>query len=522
MSSPVTRVAVLGCGTWGRNLVRTFHDLGALAAIHDVDTVAAVEMSARFGAPLREFDDILADPLIDAVVVAVPAAQHSRVAQDCLAAGKHVFVEKPLALAVSEAEQLCKMADASGRVLMVGHLLQYHPAFCALETLVLEGTLGRLLYLYSNRLNFGRFRREENILWSFAPHDISMMLRLARATPASVSAIGASYLHPGIADVTTTHLTFADGLSAHIFVSWLHPYKEQRLVAVGDRGMIVFDDGLPWDSKLCLYPHQVDWRNGLPQPAKAEGQVIAVKPEEPLAVECRHFLSCCATGAVPRTDGPEGVRVLRVLDAAQESMAAGGSAVGASDGRPTSDFFAHESACIDQPCEIGPGTRIWHFSHVLAGVRLGRDCVIGQNVMIGPDVTIGDRCKIQNNVSVYRGVTLEDGVFCGPSAVFTNVRNPRAEVDRSDEFLPTRVERGATIGANATIVCGTRVGAYSFVAAGAVVTEDVPSHALVAGVPASRIGWVSTVGERLGDDLVCPRTGRRYREVGGGLAELSE
>lgn len=188
----------------------------------------------------------------------------------------------------------------------------------------------------------------------------------------------------------------------------------------------------------------------------------------------------------------------------------------------------HETACVDQPCEVGEGTRIWHFSHVLAGSVIGRNCSIGQNVMIGPDVTIGDGCKIQNNVSVYTGVTLEDDVFVGPSAVFTNVNTPRANIDRKSEFLPTLVQRGATIGANATIVCGTTLGSYCFVAAGAVVTKDVPPHALVGGLPARTVGWVGHAGERLtqdsgSDELICPRTGQRYRlkdehtleEIGG-------
>lgn len=173
----------------------------------------------------------------------------------------------------------------------------------------------------------------------------------------------------------------------------------------------------------------------------------------------------------------------------------------------------HESAYVDEPCKIGQGTRIWHFCHVLADVSIGRNCSIGQNVMIGPNVTVGDDCKIQNNVSLYDGVTLEDGVFCGPSCVFTNVRNPRAQVARKDEFRPTLVRRGVTVGANATIVCGNTLGEYCMIAAGAVVTKDVPAHALVAGVPARRIGWVSAEGEVLGGDLVCRRSGRRYREV---------
>ena len=177
----------------------------------------------------------------------------------------------------------------------------------------------------------------------------------------------------------------------------------------------------------------------------------------------------------------------------------------------------HESAYVDEPCEIGAGTRIWHFSHLMRDCRVGRDCVIGQNVMIGCNVVVGNRCKIQNNVSLYEGVILEDGVFCGPSCVFTNVNNPRAEIERKNEFRPTPVRRGATIGANATIVCGHEIGAYAFIGAGAVVTRDVPAHALMAGVPARRIGWMSRAGARLGEDLVCPIDGARYRLTAQGL-----
>jgi acetyltransferase-like isoleucine patch superfamily enzyme len=182
-------------------------------------------------------------------------------------------------------------------------------------------------------------------------------------------------------------------------------------------------------------------------------------------------------------------------------------------------YSAHPTAVVDDGCSIGKGTRIWHFSHVLSGTRIGEGCTIGQNVMIGPDVVVGNACKIQNNVSLYKGVTLQDGVFCGPSCVFTNVKTPRAEVNRKEEFLPTVVERGASIGANATIVCGSRLGAYCLIAAGAVVTGDVPPFALMAGVPARRIGWVSRTGDRLGEDLVCPRTGRRHRLHANDLLE---
>lgn len=175
---------------------------------------------------------------------------------------------------------------------------------------------------------------------------------------------------------------------------------------------------------------------------------------------------------------------------------------------------SHESAYIDDDVEIGEGTRIWHFSHILPRSRIGRGCVIGQNVMIGPDVRVGDNCKLQNNVSIYPGVTLDDGVFCGPSCVFTNVNNPRAEIERKTEFRSTLVKRGATIGANATIVCGNTLGEYCMIGAGAVVTKDVPAFALMIGSPARRIGWMSKAGARLTDGLVCPIDGSVYRKIG--------
>ena len=508
------RVAVIGCGYWGRNLVRNFAELGALAAIVDPDEAAAASLSERYGAPPRALDAVLGDPKIAGVAIAAPAVQHAALARAAIEAGKHVFVEKPLALTVAEAEALRDLAERHDRRLMVGHLLQYHPAFIALRELVREGALGRLQYLYSNRLNLGKVRREEDILWSFAPHDLSMILSLVGAEPSTVAASGGSWLHKTIADVTTTHLVFPGGEQAHVFVSWLHPFKEQKLVVIGDRAMAVFDDGEDWSRKLVLYPHRIEWRESLPVPLRAEASPVSLAEGEPLYLECRHFLDCVATGARPRTDAEEGLRVLRVLARASAALTASPERPSALPQPAAPDVQIHPTAIVDQPCEIGGGTRIWHFVHVLPNTRIGRDCSLGQNVMVGPHVTVGDRCKIQNNVSIYDGVTLEDGVFCGPSCVFTNVMNPRAEVARKAEFRPTLVRRGATIGANATIVCGHTVGEYAFIAAGAVVTRDVPAFALMAGVPARRIGWMSHDGERLGADLVCPRSGRRYRQAG--------
>lgn len=184
--------------------------------------------------------------------------------------------------------------------------------------------------------------------------------------------------------------------------------------------------------------------------------------------------------------------------------------------------FVHPTAVVDDGAEIGAGAKLWHFVHVLPGTRIGNDAVLGQNVMVGPDVSVGSGCKIQNNVSLYKGVRLEDDVFCGPSCVFTNVLTPRAFVERKDEFTETHVGRGATIGANATIVCGVRIGRYAMIGAGAVVTRDVPDHALVVGNPARALGWVSCTGDRLDDTLTCPRTGERYREAKTGLERIKD
>ena len=183
------------------------------------------------------------------------------------------------------------------------------------------------------------------------------------------------------------------------------------------------------------------------------------------------------------------------------------------------DYFVHESSYIDENCQVGPGTKIWHFCHVMSGSTIGADCNIGQNVVIGPDAVIGSQCKIQNNVSVYKGVTLEDGVFCGPSMVFTNVYNPRAEIRKMDQVRPTRVKKGATLGANCTIVCGLTIGRYALIGAGAVVTKDVPDHALIVGNPARQIGYVCTCGETLTDALECTACERKFQKAKNGLVE---
>jgi len=494
---PIPQVAVVGSGYWGKNLVRNFHNLGALAAVCDSDAeklrlIGKQYPGCRTGA---SYDEVLKDAAIQAVVIATPAESHSSLVRKALLSGKDVFVEKPLSLTVDEGESLTALASETQRVLMVGHLLWYHPAVLRLKELIEEGQLGRIRYIYSSRLNLGKIRREENILWSFAPHDVSVILGLLGELPDKVDAQGGNYLHNRIADVTVSLLSFPSGVRAHIFVSWLHPFKEQKLIIVGDRKMAVFDD-VEREKKLLLYPHSINWKNGVPIASKAEAQPVPFDSGEPLRNECQHFLECITTRQTPRTDGREGLRVLTVLQQCENALenTVRPRLIPAKREMP---YFVHDSAFIDEEVHIGEGTTIWHVSHILKNSRIGKNCRIGQNVVIGPNVVIGDGVKIQNNVSIYEGVTLEDNVFCGPSMVFTNVFNPRSEIKRMDELRSTLVRRGATLGANCTIVCGTTIGQYAFVGAGTVVTKDVPDFALVVGNPGRIIGWMCMCGNRI-------------------------
>jgi UDP-2-acetamido-3-amino-2,3-dideoxy-glucuronate N-acetyltransferase len=517
-------VAVIGSGYWGKNLVRNFSTLGALSAVCDSHTETLRMLGEQYPQCrlFASYAELLQDESIHAVAIATPAETHGLMVQEALLSGKDVFVEKPLCLSAEEGRYLVGLARERGRILMVGHLLWYHPAVLKLKELIECGELGRIQYIYSNRLNLGKIRREENILWSFAPHDISVILGLLGEAPHAVAAQGGNYLHEQIADTTVTLLSFPSGVKAHIFVSWLHPFKEQKLIVVGDRKMAVFDD-MEKKDKLLLYPHSIQWKAHIPIANRAEAQPVDVPLKEPLREECLHFLEAVQTRCRPRTDGEEGLRVLSVLERCQTMLE--------EQGRPkrqapppasTRKFFVHHSAFIDENAEIGEGTSIWHVSHILKGSKIGRSCKIGQNVVVGPNVTVGNGVKIQNNVSVYEGVTLEDSVFCGPSMVFTNVFNPRSDIPRMNELRSTLVKKGATLGANCTIICGVTIGRHAFVGAGAVVTKDVPDYALVVGSPATITGWMCECGLKLrwnGEEAICT-CDKRFVKTSSGISQV--
>lgn len=317
------RVATIGCGQWGKNIARNLSRLGALHAVCDSNSGAALKLSCDFGVPARSLAEVLDDPHCDAIALASPASLHGEHVRRALKAGKHVFVEKPLALNVSDGQDLARLARKRSRVLMVGHLLRYHPYVLKLIELVRDGKLGHIRRIFARRQSPGRLRTEEDVLWSFAPHDISLILALLGEMPKRVWGEGSAILTPSILDMATVHMKFPGGVSARIHVSWLNPYKEQKFTVVGSDATVIFDDRADWPDKLLLYRHDIVFRDGRPWAVNTDPIRFSVEQLEPLHEECAHFLYAVSTGTTPRTDSAEALSVLSVLDAASRSMKTG-------------------------------------------------------------------------------------------------------------------------------------------------------------------------------------------------------
>ena len=315
----MTGIAQVGCGHWGKNLARNFSEAGVLRAIVDGNPITSAEISKRLSVPILTFEEVLSSDNIQGIALATPAETHAELGIRALKAGKHLFVEKPIALSVPDAEALINTAKECGRILMVGHLLQYHSVFQKLLAEVKAGKIGDLQYVYSNRMSLGKFRTEEDVMWSFAPHDASMLVALA-GEPEEVHYSGASFVSDGLDDWSILNMKFPNNVSGHIQTSWCHPFKEQRLVVIGTNGMLVFEDSNPeWSEKLAFYKHTIDKRAAVPVPSKADVEYLNVVKTEPLRAECDEFIACIQEGRQALTDGAEGIAVLRVLTQAEAS-----------------------------------------------------------------------------------------------------------------------------------------------------------------------------------------------------------
>lgn len=490
------KIGLIGGGYWGKNLIREFNNCGVLDTICELNNSILDNYKIQYPNVnlTNDWNSILNNSSITAVCISLPAELHYKFSKQALLANKDVFVEKPITLDLDEAKELVSIAKTNNKILMVGHLLHYHPCVEKMKELITDNKIGKIINIVSNRLNLGKFRTQENVLWSFAPHDISVCLALCNnKLPIKMNCHGQVNLTNGIHDITNSILEMENNTYININVNWLNPYKEQRMVIIGEKGMIEFNDTLRCN-KLLLYPDYIEWSNTVPtypQPIKNEPIVIEYDTtKSPLLKECEYFVECCRERKTPITNGEEGLRVLEVLKSLQDSLENNGKNVYFNK----LDYYSHPTSIIDNGAKIGINSKIWHFTHISDKAIIGENCNIGQNVFIANNTIIGNHCKIQNNVSIYSGVKCEDYVFFGPSCVLTNDKNPRSQYPKNGNYLETYIETGVTIGANATIVCGIRIGKYSLIGAGAVITKDVEPYSVMVGNPGKKISIIDEMG----------------------------
>jgi UDP-2-acetamido-3-amino-2,3-dideoxy-glucuronate N-acetyltransferase len=495
------KICVIGAGRWGKNHVATLNDLEQLAAVVDSNTGTLQWFTNKYPNIKTHLNlDEALKANYDAYTLATPAETHFELAKKILEHKKPVLVEKPIALSSTEAKELKRVAENNNTTLMVGHVMLFHPAIVKIKELIQADKIGKLQYIYSNRLNLGTVRKEENILWSFAPHDISIFQYLINNDPTEVISRGGAFIQPHIHDSTMTILNYPNNIVGHIFVSWLHPFKEHRIVVIGSKGMLSFEDSSS-EKAIYFYEKGIDFVNG--EPVKRDGPTdkIIYDNTQPLKTELQYFIDHLDKPKdVKIASAEDGVKVLEILERASLGLTTESLKTQTNDNKESEPkYFAHPTSFIDEPVQIGEGTKIWHYSHIQQNAQIGKKCSIGQNVNIANNVKIGNFVKIQNNVSVYEGVELEDYVFCGPSMVFTNINVPRSKYPQqgSKFYQKTLIKEGASLGANCTIVCGHTIGKHAFIAAGAVVTSDVPDYALMKGVPAKQSAWVCECGNLL-------------------------
>lgn len=477
------KYALIGTGKWGKNILKTLYNLNYLHTICDINQTTLDEFKTLYPNihTTTDFKLILTNPDIHGVFIALPAEMHYSFAQQVLEYNKDLYIEKPITLNVNEAENLVRMAEERKRILMVGHILHYHPAIEKIKEIINNNEIGEIVSITSNRLNLGTFRTEENVLWSFGCHDISIILSLCNyKTPTNIHVSGKSHITESIHDIINITMNI-EQIYININLSWIHPYKEQKLIVIGTKGMLVFDD-LEVNDKLKVYYNYIKRDNlNIPIANKTEPIIInCMSNMTPLEKECLHFVKCCENRSKPSTSGEEGIEVLKVLEICSKII------------QPK--YFSHSSSFIDKGATIGNETKIWHCSHITDTAEIGERCNIGQNCYIAGK--IGDGCKVQNNVSIYLGVQAENNVFFGPSCVLTNDKNPRCEYSKNGNYIQTYIETGVTIGANATIICGIKIGKYALIGAGAVITKNVEPYSIMVGNPAIKIGCIDEKGNR--------------------------
>ena len=489
-------IALIGVGYWGKNLFKDLNNIGVLKTICEIndEIINKYKKSYPDIYITKNWNEILNDKSITAVVIALPAEYHYIFSKEALENDKDVFVEKPLSLKLEEAENLVNIAEERKKILMVGHVLRYHPCVQKIEQLVKNGSIGKLYYINCSRKNLGKIRKHENVLWSFAPHDISLVLSLVNgATPVKIKCKGQIHLNNTIHDITDTYLEFPGNCFAQISVNWLHPFKEQRTTIVGSEGMLIFDDTKPKNEKLSICKKYLNIKQGY-------NDVINIsefKPVDcnwindklPLQLECEHFIHCCKTRETPITNGKEGLDVLKILDACSKDL----TKKTQNETQNETKYFLHKTAIINKKAIIKKGSKIWHWTHISGG-EIGENCSIGQNCFMAPGSKLGNNCKVQNNISIYCGITCEDNVFLGPSMVFCNDKIPRSIYSKNGIYMKTLVKEGASIGANATILPGITIGKYAFIGAGSVVTKNVPDYAVMVGNPAKQISIIDEKG----------------------------
>lgn len=310
------KISVVGIGDWGKNLARNFADLKVLHSICDHNLEKAQKIADNYKTQVHSWQEILANKDISAIAIATQAQTHYQLAREALQAGKHVFIEKPMAMSSEEVKDLCSLADKFQKKLMCGHLLQYHDAFISLKNMVLNGELGNVKYIYSNRLNLGKIYADQSVLWDLAPHDLSMTLSIVGNSNVTINHTSTQFIKHSIGDFSMLQLKFANGIKAHIFVSWLNPEKEQKFVVIGEKKMAIFNDLKPWENKIAICHYDISESPNKTLTSNKNLEYLPITPSEPLKNECQHFIDCIINNKKPLTDGMESLNIMRILEKA--------------------------------------------------------------------------------------------------------------------------------------------------------------------------------------------------------------